>query len=262
MNQERAARHARAARPDRPVSDAVSQTAPDKLALAGVPEGLHAQVIDCMAEAKQRSAGLTWAKWRTRLFRAGKIAKAMPWEANRLIDVRPDWADSDIAPMLNITANGDNGPWRETPDGGRPNPDKWLNPDPASEEYQQAVDACYWCKGAHPRSTKARKAWYRRNGGEYRAWRLGMPVGQDAQHWNYVSDKLVVEVMRSGDAWIINARRKLLGKLWASYRIGFEVDNVYQRSIFDGVTIVLAWYPIAGHELRAPVTWSVVPSWG
>ena len=51
------------------------------LALAGVPDGLHAQVIDCMAEARKRSAGLTWAKWRTRLFRAGKIAKAMPSES-------------------------------------------------------------------------------------------------------------------------------------------------------------------------------------
>ena len=232
------------------------------LTLAGVPDGLHAQALACMHEAKQRRAGLTLAKWRTRLLKAGKIAKALPWEANRLIDVRPDWADSDIAPRLNITANGDNGPWRETPDGGRPNPDSWLNPDPASPEDQQAVDACYWCKGAHPRSTKARKAWYRRNGGEYRAWRLGMPVGQDAQHWNYVSDKLVVEVMRSGDAWIINARRKLLGKLWLDMRCGYEVDNVYQRSIFDGVTIVQAWYPIPGHELRAPVTWSKVPAWG
>jgi hypothetical protein len=232
------------------------------LALAGVPDGLHAQVIDCMAEARKRSAGLTWAKWRTRLFRAGKIAKAMPWEANRLIDVRPDWADSDIAPMLNITGHGDNGDWVDTPEGGRPDPDRWLNQDPASEDYQQAVAHCYWSRGHHPRSTKARKAWYRRNGGEYRAWRLGMPVGEDSRRWTYHSDKLTVEVANSGDAWIINARRKLLGKLWWDTRCGFEVDNVFQRSVFDGVTIVQAWYPIPGHELRAPVTWSKVPAWG
>ena len=232
------------------------------LSLAGVPEGLHAQVIACMQEAKQRSAGLTLAKWRTRLLKAGKIAKAMPWEANRLIDVRTDWADSDIAPMLNITGHGDNGDWVDTPEGGRPNPDRWLNPDPASEDYQQAVAHCYWCKGEHPRSRKARKAWYRRNGGEYRAWRLGMPVGDDSRRWTYHSDKLTVEVANSGDAWIINARRKLLGKLWLDMRCGFEVDNVFQRSVFDGVTIVQAWYPIPGHELRAPVTWSKVPAWG
>ena len=39
----------------------------DWLTLAGVPDGLHAQVIDCMGEARKRSAGLTWAslvmKW-------------------------------------------------------------------------------------------------------------------------------------------------------------------------------------------------------
>ena len=232
------------------------------LALAGVPDGLHAQVLTCMQDAKQRSAGLTMAKWRTRLLKAGKIAKALPWEAERLIAVRPDWADCDIAPMLNITAQGDNGPWRDTPEGGRPDPNSWLNPDPASAEYQQAVDSCYWCKGEHPRSEKARKAWYRRNGGEYRAWRLGMPVGQDARHWVYHGVGLRVDVVRSGDAWCVNVRRRLLGKLWLDMRCGFEVDNVYQRSVFDGVTIVLAWYPIAGHELRAPVTWSKVPAWG
>lgn len=231
------------------------------LTLCQVPEGLHAQAIDCMAEADRRSTGLTWAKWRTRLFRAGKIAQALPWEAERLIDVRPDWADDDIAPVVNVTAHGDNGLWEDTPEGGRPKAGCWLDPDPASRDYQQAVAANYWCKGEHPRSPKSRKAWYRRNAGEYRAWRLGMPVAQDSQHWLFVSDKLRIEIHNSGDAWIINARRKLLGRLWWDTRCGFEVDNVFQRSIYDGVTIVQAWFPIAGHELRAPVTWSKVPAW-
>lgn len=231
------------------------------LTLCQVPEGLHAQAIDCMAEADKRSAGLTWAKWRTRLFRAGKIAQALPWEAERLIDVRPDWADDDIAPMINVTANGDNGRWADTPEGGRPVAGSWLDTDPASEDYQQAVNNCYWCPGQHPRSRKARKAWYRRNAGEYRAWRLGMAVGVDAQRWEYDGARLQINIMRSGDAWIITAQRKLLGKLWWDVRIGFEVDNVYQQSIF-GLGTVQAWYPIAGHELRAPVTWSKVPSWG
>ena len=36
--------------------------------------------------------------------------------------------------------------------------------------------ANYWAEGTHPRSEASRRAWYRRNGGEYRAWRLGVPV--------------------------------------------------------------------------------------
>ena len=63
-----------------------------------------------------------------------------------------------------------------------------------------------------------------------------------------------------GTAWLMAV--KLLGKLWWDTRCGFEADNVFQRSVFDGVTIVQAWYPISGHELRAPVTWSKVPAWG
>ena len=231
------------------------------LRLAGVPEHLHQHADACLVEAEKRSRGLTWAKWKTRLFKAGKIASLMSWETNRLIEVKPEWASMDIAPMLNITANGDNGPWVETPEGGRPNPHKWLNTDPESEDYKEAVASCYWCPGSHPRSTKARKAWYRRNGGEYLAWELGMPVGESATHWGYVDDKMTVDVINSGAAWIVNAKRKVLGKLWISYRCGFEVDIVYQRSIFDGNSIVQAWFPVPGYELRAPVTWAIVPTW-
>ena len=226
------------------------------LTLAGVPDGLHAQVIDCMSEARKRSAGLTWAKWRTRLLKAGRIAKAMPWEANRLIDVRPDWADCDIAPMLNITGHGDNGDWVDTPDGGRPDPDRWLNQDPASEDYQEAVAKCYWCPGHHPRSEKARRAWYRRNAGEYRAWRLGLPVDTTTKLavWTGEQGNTTVTVCRSGGAWLIKSRRKVLGKLHIKTRVGFEVDNV-----FSGVYDPQMWYPLPGVELRAPVTWSVMP---
>ena len=235
---------------------------PHWLRLAGVPEHLHQQAEACLVEAEKRSRGLTLAKWKTRLFKAGKIASLMSWETNRLIEVKPEWASMDIAPMLNITANGDNGPWVETPDGWRPDLHKCLNPDPESEDYKEAVASCYWCPGSHPRSTKARKAWYRRNGGEYLAWELGMPVGETATHWGYVDDKLKVDVINSGAAWIVNAKRKVLGKLWVSYRCGFEVDNVFQRSIFDGTSIVQAWFPIPSHELRAPVTWSILPALG
>ena len=87
---------------------------------AGVPEALHAQAIACLREADKLSDGLTWAKWKVRLFKSSKIAKLIPWSAERLIDVRPDLADWDIAPAVNITAHGDNTPWQITPEGGRP----------------------------------------------------------------------------------------------------------------------------------------------
>ena len=35
-------------------------------------------------------------------------------------------------------------------------------------------------------------------------------------------------------------------------RIGYEIDNLWNGT-------EQAWYPIAGHELRAPLTWSALP---
>lgn len=228
------------------------------LTIAGVPATLHAQVIDCIDLADDQSSGLLWAKIKIRLFKASKIAKAMSWGNNRLIEARPDWADCDIAPMSNITANGDNGPWYGTPHGDRPIEAFWLNPDTESEEYAQAIAACYWCKGAHPRSEKARKAWYRRNGGEYLAWRLGLPIDAAIgfQKWQGSEGKTAVTVMRCGDAWIVKSTRKVIGRLQLKTRVGFEVDNV-----FSGPLTPQMWFPIEGHELRAPVTWSVLPGW-
>lgn len=219
------------------------------LIAAGVPESLHAQAIACLREADELSDGLTWAKWKVRLFKAGKIARMLPWEAERLLEVRPDLADWDIAPAVNITAHGDNAGWVMTPDGSRPASGRWINQDPASEEYRNAVASNYWCKGEHPRSQKSRKAWYRRNAGEYRAWRLGMSVDLDnVQVWQANG----AAVYRCGDAWEIVAQDKWLGIIPVRVRVGFEIDNLFQGG-------VQAWYPIAGHELRAPVTWSVLP---
>ncbi|WP_313082526.1 hypothetical protein [Pulveribacter sp.] len=232
------------------------------LTVAGVPPDLHPQALASLTYAQGRSRGLFAAKLKTRLFRAGRIAKAMPWDAERLIDVRPDWADDDIAPMLNITGHGDNGPW-VFPEGGgidtgRPAQHYWLNPDPASAEYQEAVAKCYWAKGHHPRSQKARKSWYRRNGGEYRAWRLGVPVDPSlpVERWQGRDGRLSVSVVRCGDAWIVNTERRLIGRLSLHGRYGFEVDNV-----FSGQFSPQMWFPIPGYELRAPVTWSTVPRW-
>jgi len=151
----------------------------DALSLVGVPADLHAQAIASLALAKERNRGLTWHKLKVRLFRAGKIAKLLKWGDERLLDVRPDLADWDIEPMTNITAHGDHGPWVFTQDGRLPAPGRWLNPDPASAEYQEAVNdpiSQRYFGGAHPRSPEARKAWYRRNGGAYLAWRRGVPV--------------------------------------------------------------------------------------
>ena len=38
-------------------------------------------------------------------------------------------------------------------------------------------------------------------------------------------------------------------------RIGYEIDNLWNGK-------EQAWYPIAGHELRAPLTWPVLPGRG
>lgn len=230
------------------------------LTIAGVPVTLHAQAVECIELADQRSRGLLWHKIKARFFRAGQIAKAMQWHHHRLIDARPEWADWDIAPMLNITGHGDNGPWVFPPGGdistGRPIQDYWLNPDPTSADYQEAVAKCYWCPGQHPRSRKARKAWYRRNAGEYRAWRLGLPVDTTTKLavWTGEQGSTTVTVCRSGGAWLIKSSRKVLGKLHLKTRVGFEVDNV-----FSGQYDPQMWYPLPGVELRAPVTWSVMP---
>lgn len=222
------------------------------LQIAGVPPELHAQALASLALARQRAKGLTWAKWKVRLFQARRIARLLAWEDNRLCLKHPERADQDIAPMDNITCNGDNGPWQETPLGGRPFPDCWLSPDPQSAEYQEAVAACYWCPGHHPRSEKARRAWYLRNAGEYRAWRMGVLLDDSAhlQRWQGGD----VTVCRAGGAWLFLRERRLWGPLALHTRKGFEVDNVFTPSGQRG------WYPAEGFDLRAPVTWSVVPA--
>ena len=189
-----------------------------------------------------------------RLFRAGKIARLLPWTANRLIDVDPDKDGWDIAPMLNITSNGDNVEWRETPLGGRPNPDSWLDSDPASGEYKRAVAANYWLPGTHPRSPEARKAWYRRNAGEYVAWQRGLPVGTSVQEWSGNG----ITVLRSGDAWQVYGVVPWLGPIRRKINIGYEVANVFVRRAGQWVQ---GWYPLPGYELRACVVWMRHPVW-
>lgn len=211
------------------------------LQAAGVPDRYHPAAIASLEGARQRARGLLWAKWRVRLFKAGKIAKMLPWHAERLIDVRPDLAAWDIAPMGNITAHGDNVPWP----GGRPAPGAWM------EDTPEARAANYWCKGEHPRSQKSRKAWYRRNAGEHEAWSRGMPVdlANGAQVWRGNGST----AYRCGDAWQVIARDKILF-IPVLVRVGYEISNLWRES--DGAQL---WFPIPGADLRAPVTWSVLP---
>ena len=79
-----------------------------------------------------------------------------------------------------------------------------------------------------------------------RAWRLGIPVNLAAdqpQRWQADG----VEVYRCGQAWLINAKRFLV-----PIHIGYEIDNLWRAE--DNVQL---WYPIPGHDLRAPLTWSL-----
>ena len=222
----------------------MSASLPQLLAIAGVPATLHEEALQALADARQRAQGLLWHKLKVRLLKADKIARAMLWEAERLIDVRPDWARWDVAPMRNITGHGDNVPWIETPQGGRPVVGAWLNPDPESDEYREAVKANYWCRGEHPRSRKSRMAWYRRNGGEYEAWARGCAIdtAQPCQEWRGESGSLSVQVVRWGNAWIVSTTKRY-GPLRITGRYGFECDNA------------LGWFPLPGYDLRAPATW-------
>ena len=219
---------------------------------AGVPVELHDAAVASIQDAERDIGWLNWRKMAVRLFCASKIARLMPWEAERLIEVRPDLADWDIAPNINITGHGDNAPWMETPNGGRPVSGRWLSKDTNSDEYKQAVAANYWCKGQHPRSVKSRAAWYRRNACEYAAWAKGKTV--DLSKGINVWDRNDTVVYQCCDAWQIIHNKKIIGRLWWQTRIGYELDNVWNRN-----SRLQCQYPIEGYDLKAPVTWSNLP---
>lgn len=220
------------------------------LYIAGVPAAYQLTALAALEHARTRASGLLWHKIKCRYGRAPTLGAALPWSAERL---PVSLAQYDIAPMVNITANGDNAPWGAD---GKPASGQWLNADPASDEYAQAVASCYWCEGQHPRSAKARRAWYRRNAGEHEAWARGMPITTAAPTvWQGGGDGATVKVLRSGDAWQLIATRKLIGPLVLHIRVGYEIDNVVRE---DGTQL---WYPVPGADLRAPVTWSVLPGW-
>jgi hypothetical protein len=223
------------------------------LTLAGVPESLHSEAIAALDKAKVDSKGLFVKKFKVRLFKNKKISELLTWEDNRLIDKHPELAEWDIAPITHITCNGDSIPWKETPEGGRPLEQYWLNTDTNSEDYHNAIAANYWLEGTHPRSPEAREAWYRRNAGEYVAYRLGVNI-------DYTNTKPViyeangVEVWNVQGAWLLKFTKRV-AFLKLNYRVGYEIDNTWSRK-YD----TQAWFPIKGYTLKAPVTWSVKPS--
>jgi hypothetical protein len=228
------------------------------LTVAGLAGAEKQRAIDCLLEAHKRADGLLLHKLKARWLMAGKIANVLTWHDERLLSVKPEWAEFDIEPMLNITAQGDNAPWVETIQGGRPIEGHWLRLDPRSADYKKAVDSCYWSKGNHPRSYEARKAWYRRNGGAYRAYEIGQKVdikGDGVKKWKGSDGNLTVNVYQSGSAWQVNATRKVVGRLSVKTRIGYEITNLWIESTGEQ-----AWYPIPGYDLKAPVTWSVLPT--
>lgn len=216
-------------------------------ALRQVPAELHDQARTSLAQAKARAKGLTLFKLRARWLKGKALADRLAWRDERLLDVAPELAAYDIEPMVNVTAHGDNAPW--DPATGRPAPGQWLDTDQASEQYRAAVAANYWLKGTHPRSGKSRRAWYRRNAGAYTAWERGAPMVGDLHIWG---SKL--QVIRKGEAWQIKG--KVFGVLKVS--LGYEIANVYECKKADSIG-VQKWYPIDGHELRAPVSWSILP---
>lgn len=232
----------------------------EALRIAGVPDYHFKEAENSLQLADDRIKGLLLHKAKTRWFEASKIAKELKWENNRLIEVRPDWAKKDIAPMLNITCNGDFIEWVETPDGGRPYPDCWLNPDPESEDYKRACEINYrYFKGLHPRSYEARVIWYRRNAGEYLAYDRGVPITahEGFEIWRGQEEGIIVSAWRAGAHWMVNTSKPWIGSYHLKSRKGFEIDN-----IFCGKLSPQLWFPIPGYQLRAPVSYSTLPRKG
>lgn len=217
------------------------------LEAAGVPPHLLQRAYLCLDKADTDSEGLFWAKWKIRLFHNKKIAKLLSWSDNRLCVKYPHLAHMDIAPMKNITANGDNVNWPNHV----PDENSWMNPDPESYDYQLAVSRSYWTdKKYHPRTEKARAAWYRRNAGEMVAYERGLEVPIAAPD---VFNNNGYSVRRLGEAWQLEGPILLFGFIPMRVRIGYEITNVVKD---NGTQL---WFPIEGYKFKAPLTWSILP---
>ena len=218
------------------------------LEIAGVPVEKHPWIASQQKQAKKAAKGMLWHKIKARLWYGPRAAAKLPWDAERLPEDQRQW---DIAPVLNVTANGDSIPWEVVDGVSKPRSEYWLNPDPKSAEYHEAINANYWKPGHHPRSRKARKAWYRRNGGEYAAWRRGKELyTPGVSVWNGERGRVRVTVVGTSNVYLIHTSTRLVGKLRLIWRTGYEVDNVAWRSLDSS-----GWVPMPGDKHRAPLTW-------
>lgn len=223
----------------------------EELDKSALPLDMRHSALLSLNDAAIRAEGLNVDKWKVRLFKADKISKLLEWEDERLCIRYPEYADWDIAPMINITAYGDKVPWAMTPEGGRPMANMGLTKDPNDPEYQALVErARYWADGVHPRSRKGHKIWYRRNGGEYMAWDRGVELDTRNKFEMWENERNVV--MNQGAAWFIETKKHMGCDIYMRRRLGFEVGNVYNPKNKEQ-----AWYPIEGYALKAPVTSSI-----
>ena len=116
------------------------------------------------------------------------------------------------------------------------------------------MESNYWCKGTHPRSPESRKAWYRRNAGEFLAYRLGEDVNFQLNGEPTVYEKDGYRVVQSGNVWFLLVKTKILGILKWETRLGYEIDNLWSYT-----RKMQAWWTIPGYTLKAPVTYSSIP---
>ena len=228
----------------------------DMLRKAGAEEYDALSASGSFKRAEDAMKGILKIKFLGRWWYNKAIAKRLSWTDNRLAE-DDKYKKYDIEPMLNITANGDNSTWVETPAGGRPIEEVMLSQDKDSQEYKDAVKSCYWKKGEHPRSEKARAAWYRRNAGAYTVYQRGEYIDphQPVRKFIYEDKKVKATFRNSGVVWQVEIEKKLFWKLGIKTRLGYEIDNIINS---DGVQ---QWYPIPGYALRAPVTKSILPYW-
>lgn len=217
---------------------------------AGVPDNLHEQALASLEEAHNRADGLLMHKIKARYFKSKQMAEIVhSHKVTRASVIRADLVHYDVAPMLNINAFGDNADWDSIT--GLPEDENVYVYVEGAPEYDAAVRRNYWAKGLFPGDLKAVQAWYRRNGGEYRAWELGMPVNvKNSVAWHGDG----VTVYSCDGAWQVTAKDKRLGIIPVKVRIGYEISNIWRES--DGAQL---WYPLPGFDLRAPVTWSILP---
>lgn len=210
------------------------------------------QAKDSLEDAKDSARGLLWHKIVARYFMAGKLARIIvDNKVTRVSDIEPKYRKYDVARAKNINAFGDNAEWDET----GPLDTNVYNFPEGSLEYDKAIQRNYWLKGVFPGDFKAVKAWYRRNAGEQEAVDRGVVVPNKLTPENVTYRQAGdIQIYECNEAWQVIAKDKLWGFIPVKIRIGYEIDN-----LFDPKTGLQMRYALDGEQLKAPVTWSVLP---